>query len=337
MTHSIDIFRRDQGPSGGEVLSLPLESIIDQYLEFYAASSSHTARAKRNDLNLFLRFLSKSLKLKSDQILLSSWSYSSVQRFIEQILNDGEAPATVARRLATLKHFGRTLAERIPGFTNPAREVKSPAVQTTRPKALQAHEIDEVKSAARNRTHERSSFGRLRNLMIVELMLETGLRAEEVRLLRPQQFSENKEWFQNVRTKGRKFRNVYISTVLRDSLARYLEQRESELKRFFSNLSKHISDSLPLFPSSYRANADDHDSFLMSPKTLWRAVHEVYRERSLHPHLLRHSFALELLDSSKDIRLVSQALGHSDVRVTMRYTERRDAEVAEAIEKKVKE
>ena len=74
----------------------------------------------------------------------------------------------------------------------------------------------------------------------------------------------------------------------------------------------------------------------MGAKTLWRAINEFSSEVALHPHLLRHTFAMDLLDSSKDIRLVSQALGHGDVKITMRYTERSDIEVAKAIEKKKK-
>jgi site-specific recombinase XerD len=53
----------------------------------------------------------------------------------------------------------------------------------------------------------------------------------------------------------------------------------------------------------------------------------------LHPHLLRHTYAVDLLEDSKDIRLVAQALGHADVRITMRYTERSNEEVAAAREK----
>jgi len=48
---------------------------------------------------------------------------------------------------------------------------------------------------------------------------------------------------------------------------------------------------------------------------------------------LRHTYATELLEDSKDIRLVAQALGHSDVRITMRYTERGNEEVAAAVER----
>ena len=62
----------------------------------------------------------------------------------------------------------------------------------------------------------------------------------------------------------------------------------------------------------------------MGAKSIWRAIHELSGELHLHPHLLRHSYAIDLLHTSKDIRAVAQALGHSDVRVTMRYAERKN-------------
>jgi site-specific recombinase XerD len=112
-----------------------------------------------------------------------------------------------------------------------------------------------------------------------------------------------------------------------------MEVRERELKRYFAKLSPAKNKKLPLFISTYGADADKPESFLMGAKTIWRAINELSAEVHLHPHLLRHSYALDLLDSSKDVRLVAQALGHSDVRVTMRYTERSGEEVAAALEK----
>ena len=113
----------------------------------------------------------------------------------------------------------------------------------------------------------------------------------------------------------------------------YLEARDRELKRFFPKISRTVDGSLPVFISTYGAQASKPESFLMGAKSVWRAIRELSSETHLHPHLLRHSYALDLLENSNDIRLVSQALGHSDVKITMRYTERRDAEVARALEK----
>lgn len=310
-----------------------LIQVIDNYVRYYAAGSSHTARAKRQDLQHFVRFLLQYKGCRSQSLLkVKDWDYSSVQRFVEERLLMGESPTTVARRLATIKHMGRTLAEKIAGFTNPAREVKPPKIQTPQAKALTRTEIQQILDKAQQRLSQRPSFIRFRNQVIFCLMLDTGLRADEIRLLKMSQLGPELNWISGVRTKGRRYRNVYITTALRDLLKSYLLRREEELQRFFSKITAYHK-KLPVFISSYKAQNDKPDSFLLSPKTLWRAINELSTKTKLHPHLLRHSYAIDLLDSSKDVRLVSQALGHSDVRTTMRYTQRQDIEIAAALEK----
>jgi integrase/recombinase XerC len=267
------------------------------------------------------------------ELKLQSMDHSALSAFVEDRLKRGEKPATVARRLATLKHLGRTLAEQIPGYPNPARSVKPPKVAATKPKALSRKEIDAIHKRALLRLEEKASFIRQRNHVLFSFLLDTGLRADEVRLLKRSQLDEKLEWIHDVRTKGKRYRSVYITSVMRPILALYLEKRTKELKRFFANLSRKTDRALPLFISSYKADIEKPETFLLGAKTVWRAVHELSVEQHIHPHLLRHSFALDLLDSSNDIRLVSQALGHSDVKITMRYTERRNEEVAVALER----
>ena len=162
--------------------------------------------------------------------------------------------------------------------------------------------------------------------------MDTGLRADELRLLRMAQLDDQLEWIKAVRTKGRQYRNVYITSDLREILKEYLKTRAVVLKKLWPTVSTKQDRALPVFLSSYACDPAKPESFLMGPKTLWRAINELSTQTKLHPHLLRHSYATDLLDSSKDIRLVSQALGHSDVRVTMRYTDRSDHEVAAALE-----
>ena len=312
----------------------PFLSIIESYIRYYASGSGHTARAKRLDLNHFLVFLTAYRgRSKAEKLQVADWDYSSVQRFVEESLRSGESPATVARRLATIKHMGRTLAEKIRGFVNPAKEVKTPTVHALLPKALSSPEVEKIRARAKNRSSEKDSFIRFRNQTIFEFLIDTGLRADEVRLLKLAQLDDDLEWVKNVRTKGRRYRNVYVTSAIRSRLKEYLDRREQVLKRSYSRLTKSESKELPLFISTYDAVAGNHDSFLMGAKTLWRAVNELSSGTKLHPHLLRHSFAVDLLEESKDIRLVSQALGHSDVRVTMRYTERDEEKVAEALER----
>ncbi|MBN8548502.1 MAG: tyrosine-type recombinase/integrase [Deltaproteobacteria bacterium] len=311
-----------------------LVSTIDSYVRYYASGSSHTARAKRLDLDHFVSFLQKHRSVsKAQKLKVKDWDFSSVQRFVDDCLGKGESPATVARRLATIKHMGRTLAEKVAGFINPGREVKAPKINPPKPKALTAREIKKIQARAKERADSKQSFIRFRNQVIFNFLIDTGLRADEVRLLRFSQLDDKLEWIKNVRTKGRRYRNVYITSAIRPELEAYVKVREEELRKFYSKLTKSENKSLPLFISTYDAVPGEPDSFLMGAKTLWRAVRELSAETKLHPHLLRHSYALDLLNESNDIRLVSQALGHSDVRITMRYTQRVDDEIAGALER----
>jgi site-specific recombinase XerD len=119
---------------------------------------------------------------------------------------------------------------------------------------------------------------------------------------------------------------------MREPLKKYLAARAVELQRFFPNLSASTDAKLPLFISTFKASSANLKSFEMGAKSIWRVIRSYSVDTKLHPHLLRHTFATDLLGVSRDIRLVAQALGHSDVRITMRYTERGDEEVAQALE-----
>jgi integrase len=230
--------------------------------------------------------------------------------------------------------MGRVLAERIPGFVNPAREVKPPRPQALRPKSITPHEREAIQQRASALRGSKRTFNTIRNELILKLLLDTGLRADEIRTLRLAQLDRpSLEWLRQVRTKGRRFRDVYISTEARPALQEYLAARAGELKRFFPSLQQSIDTRLPLFISGHGAQSSDLTSFELSPKSIWRIIRQYSVSTKLHPHLLRHTYAVDLLEDSKDIRLVAQALGHADVRITMRYTERSNEEVAAAREK----
>ena len=362
MTSSIIEFDNDQNDALGDFSAVaswadgnfskrPFAIIVENYVRYYASGDAHTSRAKRYDLNYFLEFLQKLFRVHVRLLRVSHWTYQSTVAFVDSRIESGESPATVSRRLATIKHFGRTLADRVPEFLNPAREVRGPSLTITKPKSLNPEDIELLRQAAKPSNSEHASFHELRNQMLLELLLGTGLRADEVRSLVLGQISEDGSWLKNVRTKGKKYRNIYIDSTLRPMLETYLHNREMKFLDAipaYSLLSSKERASFPVFLSLRSAQLDSPVSFALAPKTVWRIISDTgQRARGLaetlnksesvprlHPHLLRHTFAHGLLDTSKDIRLVAQALGHSDVRTTMRYTERTEDELAKAIEKK---
>lgn len=337
-------------PGSVELSREPLISVIENYIRYYASGEGHTARAKRYDLQHFLEFLAAPSK-RLEQVYVADWTRQATTDFVDCRLELGESPATVSRRLATLKHLGRTLAERIAGYINPAREVKGPTLQQSRPQGLTSEEINLLHQVAEEEALSTDhAFIQYRNFTLLQILLATGLRADEVRLLLLGQISDDCSWLKNVKTKGRKFRNVYLDSSIREVLRTYLQLRQSELEQNFPlicELSSNERSKFPVFVSNKNADLEDPRSFGLAPKTIWRIVADFGKKAALlnpklaahrsglHPHRLRHTFAHGLLDSSKDVRLVAQALGHSDVRTTMRYTERSEEEIAKAIEEKV--
>lgn len=334
-------------PSSERLQKQTLLSVIESYLKYYANGQGHTARAKQYDLKYFLEYLAELSACEIQNVSVSAWTMQATKNYIDHRLSLGEAPATVNRRLATLKHFGRTLAERIHGFINPSREVKGPSLQTTRPHGLSEEEIQLLRATAASEVAKNPElFIAKRNQFLLELLFATGLRADEVRLLIAAQLDSNLEWLKNVRTKGRKFRNVYVNSNVRELFTDYLQARQNELlKRHpgFFELPEKTRDRFPVIISTYGADINTPSSYGLAPKSIWRIISNfgklaqaasISKVPNLHPHKLRHTFAHGLLDSSKDVRLVAQALGHSDVRTTMRYTERSDEQLAKAIEEK---
>ncbi len=347
-TEEVETIRLPSAPSSERLQVESLKDVIENYLKYYAKGQGHTARAKRYDLGHFLEFLAGPGQ-ESSQVKVSAWTLQSTKDFVDYRLGVGDAPATVSRRLATVKHFGRTLAERVHDFINPAREAKGPTLQASKPSGLNVKEVQLLGQAIRSVYSEskKPSYAANRNSFLLELLLATGLRADEVRLLVMGQLSSDLEWLKNVKTKGRKFRNVYLDSNIRARTKDYLIARDKELQKKYpgaSSIPKADLEKFPVLLSSYNASLSDPSSFGLSPKTIWRIIASFGKKAqalsnedisNLHPHKLRHTFAHGLLESSKDVRLVAQALGHSDVRTTMRYTERGEEEIARAIEEKV--
>lgn len=304
-------------------MSEVLDQVKLQYLNTYAGIY-HTKRAKRNDLELFFNFI------KTSGIdLVSDINRNIIQLFIESLIREGFSPSTISRRLSTIKHFFRWLQQEGVVNRNPADSVRFSFNSKNRPDHLTSSEIKELQEKIENRLSCARGFREYQDYFFVLFLLETGVRANEARVLRLSQITSDLNWIRNLRSKGNKFRDVYISTKLRKYLKEFIQIRDQFLKK---KLRRGVhSQNYPLFLSFY-GKEHKPERCMLSPKTIWRITKRVGGEFDLHPHKLRHTFAIRLLNHTKDIRLVSQALGHSDVRITMKYTERTQDEIKDALD-----
>ena len=149
-----------------------------------------------------------------------------------------------------------------------------------------------------------------RNLCLVRLMLEAGLRVGEAVALKPEHLDMTTCRLQVREGKGAKDRVLWISDDLRDLVGEWLARRP---------------ESVWLFPTRDGGQVSTRYVREMSKRMARRAgIAEVER---FSPHALRHTFATDLYSETTNIRLVQKALGHSDISTTMLYTHVADGEL----------
>lgn len=286
-----------------------LGNLAQLYIALYTAEGSHTRRAKRRDLLMFLAFLQGKGHCPP---LLKHWTHGLSIEFRDSRLKEGAAPATVYRELATLKHFGRALSDKY-GIRNPMDNIKSPKPLMLKPKRLTDSQLSMVLQVAGTIGH--SDYLKSRNVCVIMLALETALRASEIIALSLEQVSLADRIITNILTKGSKITYKPITERLLPILTNYIQER----KRF----ARH---SPALFVSSRGGR--------MSYEALKRLMHQVGDVSGfrLHAHLLRHTKAHRVYEHTKDIRAVQKVLGHADIKTSMKYAGIEEEELRRAYE-----
>lgn len=153
-----------------------------------------------------------------------------------------------------------------------------------------------------------------RNLCMLRLMLEAGLRAGEVVALRPDHLDMQTCRLIVREGKGAKDRTLWISDDLRDLIGEWLQRRPK---------------SEWLFPT--RNGTQVQTRYLRAMVTRLARKAGIAEADKVSPHTLRHTFATDLLRETKNLRLVQKALGHASISTTQIYTHIVDEELEEAM------
>jgi len=160
----------------------------------------------------------------------------------------------------------------------------------------------------------------LRDKAILELLFSTGLRLSELTSLN-RDLDLSKDEF-SVRGKGDKVRVVFLSDSAKDAIKKYLKKRADMDEALFAQTSK---------------NTGAKDELRLSPRSVERLVkHYAVKagiSKKVTPHVIRHSFATDLLQNGADIRSVQVMLGHSNISTTQIYTHITDKQLLEVHKK----
>ena len=159
---------------------------------------------------------------------------------------------------------------------------------------------------------------RYRDRALLELFFSTGLRLSELCSLN-RGLDLSKDEF-SIRGKGDKVRVVFISDRARDAIKKYLSVRKDFAEPMFVNVSAKSSADMRLTPRSIERIVKHYATVAGISKRVT-------------PHVLRHSFATDLLSNGADIRSVQMMLGHANIATTQVYTHVTDKQLREVHKK----
>ncbi len=266
------------------------------YLRDVRQLSPHTLTSYQRDLHTLQQH-----SLEHDKDSAAQLAESDIRHWVSQLHRRGLAGSSIQRSLSAARSFFDYLGREEGRPRNPAASVQAPRKPRKLPKTLDADQVNKFLAF-----NEDSVIAR-RDQAIAELFYSSGLRLAELAAIDTSDIDSHSRLL-TVTGKGNKTRTVPVGSVALDAIQRWLEvrpgvasDRDSAAALFTSNQGRRIS------VRSIQARLK-----LQGRKA---GMHQ-----DVHPHMLRHSFASHMLESSGDLRAVQELLGHANISTTQIYT-----------------
>jgi integrase/recombinase XerC len=298
--------------------------------------SPHTLKAYGMDLSDLQNFA------QDDSVDLLKVSNAHVRRWAGRLHSKNKSSRSIARALSawrgwydwlTEKDSRRgVLADKVASqlVANPVDDVKAPKRLKSLPKALSVEQALALVNQAVKEAGENKDLESVRDAAIVDLLYSSGLRLSELLGIDVMQSKdrqlESAGWLDwdaaevTVLGKGGKRRSVPVGAPAMQSLLAWRQIRGAET---------HAQESIALFLSATGKR--------LSPRTVQARLRTLAIRAGLpthvHPHMMRHSFASHVLQSSQDLRAVQEMLGHASIASTQIYTSLDFQHLAQAYDK----
>jgi integrase/recombinase XerD len=287
------------------------------FLEMMAVERS----AARNTLTAYARDLEDASGFLSGKGRgLDDAAAEDIEAYFQAIGARGLAPATAARRRASVRQFYRFVLGEGWRKDDPSRRVDAPRKGRALPKVLTRAEIEDLIAAA----SARDGAGGLRLACMIEILYASGLRISELLSLSLQALARDPAYL-IVKGKGGKERLAPLNGPAREAVKAYLPVRPA----FFP---KGVKDSPWLFPS--RGAGGRLTARRMGQLLDEAALAANIDPERVSPHVLRHAFATHLLEGGADLRAVQTLLGHADIATTQIYTHVAEDRLREVVQTK---
>ncbi len=273
-----------------------VELWVKEFLEalrWHRGYSPNTVAGYRNDISRFLKWVDQ------QTFSFSELCTEDVQRYAAQLFRQGRAPRSVQRALSSLRSFFQHLVEKQHRPDNPALGIRAPRQPRPLPKVVDVDTMMQMLDAPPDGPLDQ------RDIAMFELLYSSGLRLSELVGLNCQNV-DLAAGEALVMGKGQVERKLPIGRQALAALHAWLEVRKDLAK----------PEEKALFVNRHGRRMTPRNVQLRLRR--YGYAHDA--GQSLHPHMLRHSFASHLLESSGDLRAVQELLGHRRISTTQIYT-----------------
>jgi integrase/recombinase XerC len=258
-------------------------------------ASEHTVKSYQRDIKHLNRYCTD----KS----LNNWAdlkQSDIRAYIAGRHRQGLSSTSLQRELSAIRSFYNFLLKKRLADSNPAQHIKAPKQARKLPKTLDVDQITGLLEAGTNSALE------IRDLAMFELFYSSGLRLSELAALNLSDVDLPDNSLIVRMGKGGKSRILPIGNKAITAINNWLQQR----------LKTAAASESALFISTRGTRLGQRSIELRLEQ--WCKKKGIAEH--IHPHMLRHSFASHLLESSQDLRAVQELLGHSNISTTQIYT-----------------
>ncbi len=321
--------------------TLPVTDAFTSYLADERHFSPYTARCYGADLRQYIEFLQTSLKIDPDLAKetaslraiesgerpiatapgvagsigtrtitdhICGATAESIRAFLARLGEQHYSPATMARKIATLRSFYKWADKRELCSSNPMIMIRTPRQGKRLPKAITIDQVERLLSAP----SDADVLGR-RDRAMLETLYSTGIRVSELVGLAVPDLDLLGEALR-VKGKGKKERIVPLGSHALAAIVRYVDLLKTDPK--FGPAARANASDLPLFLNKHGGRLSSRSV----RRKLDKYLKGVGLDPTISPHTLRHSFATHLLDNGADLRSVQELLGHQSLSTTQVYT-----------------
>jgi len=274
---------------------------LTEWIDRLLAHLQHERRLSKHTLSGYRRDLERVAAWCEEQ-QIEAWKLLTPQHirtYIGQRFRQGISGKSLQRELSSIRALYHYLQREQLVDNNPAQGIRAPKTEHLLPATLDADQLSAMLDT------DTSDPLELRDLAMMELFYSSGLRLAELISVNVNDIDTG-DGSLEVTGKGGKQRQVPVGRKALQAIADWLQVRPQLAK----------ADEIALFVS--KRGTRIHRRTVETRLKQWAQIHGA--NQKLHPHMLRHSFASHILESSSDLRAVQELLGHADISTTQIYT-----------------